>query len=115
MAGSRTKSIQELVDRFRKSDDVLTETTVISNGVRFLLEKSGKGDEFLNSVLKLSDDFPSGNDPNAERDFGRFELLSVDAIWQIDRIDTTRGGGPEEPIDPKSSCWAMTIMLAYEY
>jgi len=41
MADSRTKTIQELNDRFRKGDAAIPGTFVVTNGVQALLEEAG--------------------------------------------------------------------------
>jgi Protein of unknown function (DUF3768) len=60
-------------------------------------------------------DFPEGNDPYGERDFGSFDLCGRKLFWKIEYFDTDLQYGSEDPADAAKTTRVMTIMLASEY
>jgi hypothetical protein len=60
-------------------------------------------------------DFPEGNDPFGERDFGAFDLCGRKLFWKIDYYDQDFQFGSEDPADPAKTARVLTIMLASEY
>ena len=115
MTGKRTKTIQELNDRFRKGDATIPGTVVVTNGVRALLADSEKSFEALASVVQDFDNFCEDNDPHGEHDFGKIKFLDAELFWKIDQYNTTYDGGSEDPTDMTKTCRVLTIMLTQEY
>jgi hypothetical protein len=60
-------------------------------------------------------DFPEGDDPYGERDFGAFDLCGRKLFWKIDYYDPEFQFGSDDPADPAKTARLMTIMLASEY
>lgn len=115
MTGNRTKTIQELNNRFRKGDATIPGTVVVTNGVQALLAEAGKSLEALALVVREFDDFCEDNDPHGEHDFGKFNFLDAEFFWKIDQYNTTYDGGSEDPTDLSKTCRVLTIMLTHEY
>ena len=115
MADSRTKTIQELNDRFRKGDAVIPGTIVVTNGVQALLEEAGEGGQALAAAVQNFDEFSEENDPYGEHDFGKFKFRDAELFWKIDQYNTTYDGGSEDPTDLSKTCRVLTIMLTREY
>lgn len=64
------------------------------------------------------DEFPEGDDPYGEHDFGALDIEGVNEkiFWKIDYYaDSDCVCGSEDPADPKKSFRVLTIMLASEY
>jgi hypothetical protein len=70
--------------------------------------------EALCTVAAFSN-FPEGNDPYSERDFGAFDLCGRKLLWKIDYYDPGFQFGSEDPADPAKTARVLTIMLASEY
>lgn len=115
MTGNRTKTIQELNDRFRRGDATIPGTVAATNGVQALLAEAGKSFEALASVVRYFDDFSEDNDPHGEHDFGKFYFLDANFFWKIDQYNTTFDGGSEDPTDLSKTRRVLTIMLTHEY
>jgi len=88
MTGNRTKTIQELNDRFRKGDATIPGTVIVTTGVQALLAEAEKSFEALASVVQGFDDFCKDNDPYGEHDFGKFNFH--DAACSGKSTSTTR-------------------------
>ena len=115
MVNCRTKTIQELNDRFRKGDTTIPGTVVITNGVQALLEKAGESGQGLAAAVQIFDDFTEENDPNGEHDFGKFSFLDAELFWKIDQYNTAYDGGSEDPTNLEKTSRMLTIMLTHEY
>lgn len=115
MSNNRTKTIQELNDRFRKGDTSIPGTVVVTSGVQALLEEAGESGQALASVVQAYDDFTKETDPYGEHDFGKFTFLDADLYWKTDQYNTTYDGGSEDPTDLNKSRRVLTIMLTHEY
>ena len=61
------------------------------------------------------DDFPEGDDPYGERDFGAFDHAGHRIFWKIDTYDPTEEFGSEDAADPTKTVRVLTVMLADEY
>ena len=61
------------------------------------------------------DDFPEGDDPYGEHDFGAFDHAGQRIFWKIDTYDPTEEFGSEDPADPTKTVRVLTILLADEY
>ena len=61
------------------------------------------------------DDFPEGDDPYGEHDFGAFDHAGQRIFWKIDCYDPTEEFGSEDPADPAKTVRVLTILLADEY
>lgn len=115
MPNSKTKSIRDLNDRFRKGDASIPGTVAITLGVQELLAKAGKNFEALADQVREFDEFNPDNDPNQEHDFGRFNFCGADLYWKIDQYNTAYDGGSEDPADLAKTCRVLTILLIEEY
>ncbi len=84
----------------------------ITEGVQHLKE------EDLAAVLnKLAQhhEFPEGDDPYGEHDFGHFEHAEEKYYWKFDYYDANYEFGSETPADPMVTRRVLTLMLASEY
>jgi len=59
--------------------------------------------------------FPAGDDPYGERDFGAFNLAGEQLIWKIDYYDRMLRGASPDPTDPAVTRRVLTLMLASDY
>lgn len=55
------------------------------------------------------------NDPDAEHDFGRFEVDGCTFFWKIDYYEASMEFGADDPANPAKTTRVLTIMLAREY
>ena len=60
-------------------------------------------------------DFNADNDPQAEHDFGSFDLAGRKFFFKVDYYDSTMTYGSNDPADPAQTSRVLTIMLAEEY
>ncbi|THD60598.1 DUF3768 domain-containing protein [Phenylobacterium sp.] len=60
-------------------------------------------------------DFPEGDDPYGERDFGAFDLARERLIWKIDYYDRHLRDASPDPADPGVTRRILTLMLASDY
>ena len=105
-----TDKIRELNDKFRttfKGGDVVTTRSIHSLGVDTYVE--------ILNLVRLYDDFDSGNDPYQEHDFGSFTYQSHKIFWKIDYYDLSYEFGSENPKDTTITRRVLTVMLASEY
>lgn len=74
-------------------------------------------DVCLSALRRVSmfDDFPKGNDPYGEHDFGTFQLDGRSFFWKIDYYDSEMEHGSEDPADPAVTTRVLTLMLAEDY
>ena len=115
MTDSKTKTIRDLNDRFRKGDASIPGTVVVTFGVQQLLAEAGESFDALAAEVREFDDFNADNDPYQEHDFGKFSFGGADLFWKIDQYNTTYDGGSEAPTDLDKACRVLTIMLIQEY
>jgi Protein of unknown function (DUF3768) len=69
------------------------------------------------AVAKFTD-FPEGDDPYGEHDFGAIDMVGVGEkiFWKIDYYaDKSCTSGSEDPSDPARTFRVLTIMLASEW
>jgi hypothetical protein len=115
-----TKTIAELNDRFRTSDDI--EATrlgkkMITQGILALGPLAGL---VIAAKVISFDRFTEDNDPHHEHDFGSFDCQGHRIFWKIDYYDRASFGtgdemGSEDPADPAKTLRILTVMLAEEY
>lgn len=77
-----------------------------------------KGPVFVRqAVMAVSsfNDFPKGDDPYGERDFGAFDLSGERLIWKIDYYDRHLRDASPDPADPAVTRRVLTLMLASDY
>jgi len=115
MVSKRTKTIQELNDRFRKGEKGIPGTVVVTNGVQSLLAEVGESLDTLVIAVQGFDSFTEDNDPYGEHDLGKFSFHGAELFWKIDQYNTTYDGGSEDPTDLTKTCRVLTIMLTHEY
>ncbi|WP_454762268.1 DUF3768 domain-containing protein [Caulobacter segnis] len=60
-------------------------------------------------------DFPAGDDPYGERDFGAFDVEGVRLIWKIDYYDLDLCMASPDQADPAVTERVLTLMLSEEY
>ena len=70
-----------------------------------------------NALLQMGnfDAFTEDNDPHAEHDFGRFQLVGHTFFWKIDYYDKRGEFGSEDPSNPEITSRVLTLMLASDY
>lgn len=105
------RSITELNDQFRK-EPLRHGRLILTAGV------NAKGQDFVRRALRGIagyENFPHGDDPYGEHDFGAFALDVERIFFKIDYYDPTMAFGSEDPRDPAKTLRVMTVMLASEY
>lgn len=70
--------------------------------------------KILEAVQAFSD-FPKGDDPYGEHDFGKVVVLGIKVYFKIDYYDQKLEYGSPDPTDDKVTRRVLTIMLASEY
>lgn len=60
-------------------------------------------------------DFPEGDDPHGEHDFGAFDLDGHRMFWKIDHYDKDMVYSAEDPTDRANTVSVLTIMFASDY
>ncbi len=89
----------------------------ITNGISALQDHQVQA--ILAKVANYSD-FPAGDDPYGEHDFGAFEHAGERIFWKIEYYDRAswksgREVAAENPADGATTKRVLTIMLASEY
>ena len=105
------KPITELNDEFRKNP-MRYGRLMLTAGV------NAKGQDFVARALRCIagyENFPHGDDPYGEHDFGAFVLDRERIFFKIDYYDPTMEFGSEDPSDSTKTVRVMTVMLADEY
>ncbi len=110
MSCTTAHSIADLNDQFRCT--FTGGRVMLTCGVRALGEKVVA--DALQTVRQFSD-FPAGNDPYGEHDFGSFEFQGQRLFWKIDYYDHSLTAASPDPGDPAVTTRVLTIMLAEEY
>jgi hypothetical protein len=122
----KTDHIRKLNDLARKQPAIVNATWVITLGVRALLagdpepgeppsEASAERIAALRHAVATFTDFPEGNDPYHEHDFGRFEFFDNKLFWKIDYYHPIRDTLAPEPGNIELCRRIVSIMLAEEY
>jgi Protein of unknown function (DUF3768) len=108
---SNAATIARLNDQFRKNP-MRYGRLMLTTGV------NAKGQDFVARVLRCIasyENFPHGDDPYGENDFGAFALDGERIFFKVDYFDPTMEVGSEDPSDPTKTVRVMTVMLADEY
>ncbi len=111
MTTEATMSLAALNDQFRKNP-LAHGRLMLTIGVR------SKGEAFVSRVLRgiaSYENFPHGDDPYGEHDFGAFVIDSERVFWKIDYYDPTMTFGSADPKNETKTLRVMTVMLAEEY
>ena len=120
-----TAAIRRLNDLARTRPETVNATWVMTQGVAALLA----GDDDTPAVLlaavvrtaQLRDalasfaEFPEGNDPYGEHDFGALELFGAKLFWKIDYYHPDHDSHALVPSNIDLCRRVLTIMLAEEY
>ena len=109
----KTIRIRELNDELRLNGRAL-------NGRMVAMGTLGHdGDEKIVRVYRAAaafDDWPEGDDPYQEHDFGKFEVDGEAFIFKIDYYAIgDEQHGSEHPEDPAVTIRVMTLMYAEDY
>lgn len=115
MAETKTDTIRELNDRFRKGDASVPGRIMITAGVEALVEGDEAKRAELFVAIRSFDKFTPGDDPHGEHDFAAFRFERTRLFWKIDYFDPTLEYGSEDPADITTTVRVLTIMLAEEY
>jgi hypothetical protein len=118
--------IRKLNDLARTQPAIVNATLVITPGVRALPAGDPEPGEPLTGAsaeriaplrhaVATFNDFPEGNDPCREHDFGIFELFGNELFWKIDSYDPDRYTLAPEPANIELCRRVVAIMLAEEY
>jgi hypothetical protein len=108
---TRKNEIAAINDKFRK-DPLPSGKLMLTRGV------VDKGDDFAVKAVeavKNFSDFPKGNDPYGEHDFGAFELEGEKLFWKIEYFDRSMQFASPDPADETLTVRVLTVMLAEEY
>ena len=103
--------IAELNDLARTAMGVASRV-FITDGIRALPESDQSR---IRERVETFDDFPPGDDPYGERDFGAINYDGQKFFWKIDYYNNALDRGSKDPADPKITIRVLTIMLANEY
>ncbi len=95
MSCTTAHSIADLNDQFRCT--FTGGRVMLTCGVRALGEEVVA--DALQTVRQFSD-FPAGNDPYGEHDFGSFEFQGQRLFWKIDYYDHSLTAASPDPGDP---------------
>jgi hypothetical protein len=108
---TKTTTIAELNDRFRKGDRSL--------GRHMASEIVNALDPYeqlaLTHLVREFNDFNEGNDPYGEHDFGTVEFQGEKWLFKIDYYDTEFEYGSDDPSNPAETQRLMTILHSSEY
>lgn len=109
----RSKLIAAQNDRFRKGDQTVPGTVVVTQGID-ALDDAVKATIF--AAVRNANAFDAGNDPYGEHDFGSLDIEDVGSVlWKIDYYDSSLSAGSEDPSNLEITKRVLTIMLASEY
>ena len=108
----RAAKIAELNDAMRAN---FTGSWLMTPGVRELIGEDLLKRSALMRAIHEFKDFPEGDDPYRERDFGAFQFDGERILWKIDYYDKAREAGSPDPADKAVTHRVLTIMLASEY
>jgi hypothetical protein len=122
----KTDHIRKLNDLARTQPAIVNASWVITPGVRALLaggseldgalpEATAERIAALRHAVASFNDFPEGNDPYREHDFGSFELYGDRLFWKVDYYHPDRDTLAPEPANIELCRRVVTIMLAEEY
>ncbi len=89
--------------------------TLLTHGIRALIEQNNDDLQGLMLPLVNFDDFTPDNDPYGEHDFGSFHWGGDKIFWKIDYYDLSYQYGSEDPANPVITRRVLTVMLASEY
>ena len=67
------------------------------------------------AAVAAFDDFPKGDDPYREHDFGAVDVDGTKVYFKIDYYDLELRYGSEDPSDPAQTARVMTLMLPEDY
>jgi len=110
----KTAAIRELNDRFRRGDNAVPGSWMMTAGVQ-QLAGDGACKALLISMVASFETFDEGNDPHGEHDFGAFDFAGQRLFWKIDYYAPDLEHGSENPADPAKTIRVLTIMRADEY
>jgi hypothetical protein len=105
----RAATIAHLNDRLRLAPGPgwMMTSGVQAKGVAFVAQAIAAVGSF--------NDFPEGNDPYGEHDFGAFELAGERLFWKIDYYDRALRNASPDPANEAVTRRVLTLMLASEY
>jgi hypothetical protein len=112
MTANRTIRIAQLNDILRTTFLQPFGRVMLTAGIR------ASGADFESACVKAVqtfDDFPKGNDPYGEHDFGALDVRGKRVFWKIDYYDKALEYGSDDPANPAQTTRVLTIMLASEY
>ncbi|WP_295526003.1 DUF3768 domain-containing protein [Novosphingobium sp. Chol11] len=105
----RTRKIQELNDRLRKTG--LGGKYMLTRAVA-MLDPSVLAE--LLRLVREFDDFKAGNDPWGEHDFGEVVLNGERFFWKIDAYDLSMEWGSPDPSDEAVTRRIITLMTGMD-
>jgi Protein of unknown function (DUF3768) len=105
----RAATIAHLNDHLRLSPDPgwMMTSGLQAMGVAFVAQAI--------AAVGSHNDFPEGDDPFGERDFGAFELAGERLFWKIDYYDRELLNASPDPANEAVTRRVLTVMLAEEY
>ncbi|SMD16258.1 DUF3768 domain-containing protein [Rhizobium sp. RU36D] len=108
----RTRRIRDLNDELRINGRSL-------NGSMVAMGQLGQEDrEKIIRVYRAAaafDEWPEGDDPYREHDFGKFDVDGESFIFKIDYYSLDEMHGSEHPEDQNTTIRVMTLMYAEDY
>lgn len=108
---TQAPTIAQINDEFRQGNHSLGRicTTPRVDGL------SSKDQQELFRLVRVFDDFVSGNDPYGEHDFGAIEFKGEVFNWKIDYYAPDLVHGSEDPGDLTKTTRVLTLMHSSEY
>lgn len=106
----KTAQIAQLNDALRQTFQ--GGKVVITQGVQAFEEDERKT---IFQAVQTFSNFPEGDDPYGEHDFGAFIHNGQKLFWKIDYYDEVMEHLSEDPADPILTNRVLTILLASEY
>ncbi len=110
---------EERMIRIRDLNDELRLNGCALNGRMVAMGALGQdGKEKVIRVYRAAaafDDWPDGDDPYGEHDFGKFEVDGEAFMFRIDYYSLDEMHGSEHPEDQNTTIRVMTLMYAEDY
>jgi hypothetical protein len=106
--------IRELNDELRAKRLVRNGKIIITGDLTNEVDDRGKIMAILDAIRDFND-FPKGNDPYREHDFGRFTVGDDTFIFKIDYYALDEAALSPHPEDPATTIRVMSVFYAHDY
>lgn len=110
----KTMRIRALNDQLRMTGFGLNARVVVAGSLATESPTAEKMQSIVNE-LRAFKDFPEGDDPYHEHDFGVFTVAGVKYMFKIDYYALDERHGSEHPDDPNVTVRIMSVFYAADY